>query len=181
MPLKPRRTDEQTEFARQLRATGPIPERVLWNVLRNRQVAGLRFRRQVPVGPYCVDFICSSAKLVVELDGMSHERRQRHDAERTEYLNEQGLRVFRVTNDEVLDDVESVAIAIAREAGIDVVAWLNGRWSPPGRDCECESNVDRKTPSRYPTPPKTGERGQGKSQDQDSNNNLNRRFCGLLV
>ena len=147
MPLKPRRTDEQTDFARQLRATSPIPERVLWNVLRNRQVAGLRFRRQIPVGPYCVDFICSSAKLVVELDGMSHDGRQKHDAKRTEYLSEQGLRVFRVTNDDVLDDVESVAIAIAREAGIDVVAWLNEKWSPPGRGREIESNVDRKTPS----------------------------------
>ncbi len=147
MPLKPRRTDEQTEFARQLRATSPVPERVLWNVLRNRQVAGLRFRRQVPVGPYCVDFICSSAKLVVELDGVSHEGRQKHDGERTAFLNEQGLRVFRVTNDDVLDDVESVAIAIAREAGIDVVAWLNGKWSPPGRDREIESSVDRKPPS----------------------------------
>ena len=147
MPLKPRRTDEQTEFARQLRSTSPVPERILWNALRNRQVAGLRFRRQVPVGPYCVDFICSAAKLVVELDGMSHDGRQQHDAKRTAFLNEQGLRVFRVTNDDVLDDVESVAIAIAREAGIDVVAWLNGKWSPPGRDCESGSSVDRKPPS----------------------------------
>lgn len=114
-------------------------------MLRNRQVAGLRFRRQIPVGPYCVDFICSSAKLVVELDGRSHEGRRKHDAKRTEYLNGQGLRVFRVTNDDVLDDVESVAIA--REAGIDVVAWLNGKWSPPGRERDCESNGDRKPPS----------------------------------
>ena len=145
MPLRPRRTDEQTEFARQLRSTSPVPERILWNLLRNRQVAGLRFRRQIPVGPYCVDFICSSAKLVVELDGMSHDGRQQQDAERTAFLNEQGLRVFRVTNEDVLNDVESVAIAIAREAGVDVVAWLNGKWSPPGR--ESESSVDRKPPS----------------------------------
>ena len=147
MPLKPRRTDEQTEFARQLRSTSPVPERILWNVLRNRQVAGLRFRRQIPIGPYCVDFVCSSAKLVVELDGISHDGRQRQDAERTAFLNEQGLRVFRVTNDDVLDDVESVAIAIAREAGVDVVAWLNGKWSPPGRSSESDSNDERKPPS----------------------------------
>lgn len=132
-------------------------------MLRNKQVAGLRFRHQIPVGPYCVDFICSSVKRVVELDGMSHEGRRQHDAKRTVYLNKQGLRVFRVTNEDVLDDVESVAIAIAREAGIDVVDWLNGRWSPPGRDRECESNVDRKPP--HPSPCMF-EMGHGESQDQ---------------
>jgi very-short-patch-repair endonuclease len=104
-----------------------MPEKVLWNVLKNRQVAGLKFRREFAVGPYFGDFVCPEAGLIVELDGQSHEGRQARDAERTAFLESQGYRVFRVTNDDVLDDVESVATGIARAAGIDVVAWLNGK------------------------------------------------------
>ena len=127
MPLKPRRTVEQTDRARQLRADGTIPERILWNVLKNRQVAGLKFRRQLPINNHVADFACVSVKLVIELDGISHDGRRELDGKRTEKLEAAGWRVFRVTNDDVLDDVEAVAVAIAREAGVDVVAWLNGK------------------------------------------------------
>ena len=64
-----------------------------------------------------------------------------------------------------MNDVESVAIAIAREAGVDVVAWLNGKWSPPGHRSESDSNDKRKPPS--PSPPKTEERGQSKNQSYE--------------
>ena len=122
-----RQTESQTDLARELRSRGTIPERVLWNVLKNRQVAGLKFRRQVPIAAYVVDYLCAEASLIVELDGMSHEGRQGYDIKRTEFLWSLGYTVFRVTNDEVLDDVEAVAVGIARAAGVDVVAWLNGR------------------------------------------------------
>ena len=122
-----RQTESQTDLARELRSRGTIPERILWNVLKNRQVAGLKFRRQVPIGEYVVDYLCAEASLIVELDGMSHEGRQGYDTKRTKFLQSLGYTVFRVTNDEVLDDVEAVAVGIARAAGVDVVAWLNGR------------------------------------------------------
>ena len=133
-----RQTESQTDLARELRSRGTIPERILWNVLKNRQVAGLKFRRQVPIGEYVVDYLCADASLIVELDGMSHEGRQGYDAKRTEFLRLLGYTMFRVTNDEVLDDVEAVAIGIARAAGVDVVAWLNGRSKAEGRKTEGE-------------------------------------------
>ena len=76
-------------------------------------------RRQQPVGPYVVDFYCHEAGLVVEVDGVSHDDRAKEDRRRTEYLRKQGLRVFRVANDDVLDDPETVALAIARQAGVE--------------------------------------------------------------
>ena len=111
-----------------------MPEKVLWNVLKNRQVAGLKFRREFPIGPYFGDFACPEVGLIVELDGKSHDGQQVRDTERTEFLESQGYRVYRVTNDDVLDDVEVVAIAIAREAGVDVVAWLNGQVVLPSQE-----------------------------------------------
>ena len=122
-----RQTESQTDLARELRSRGTIPERVLWNVLKNRQVAGLKFRRQVPIGEYVVDYLCAEMSLIVELDGMSHEGRRVYDNQRTKFLQSFGYTMFRVTNDDVLDDVEAVAVGIARAAGVDVVAWLNGR------------------------------------------------------
>ena len=133
MIKRQRQTPADTERARQLRSVSTVPERILWSALRDRRLAGLKFRRQVPVGPYFVDFICVEARLVIELDGESHEGRQRYDTKRTEYLESQGYRMFRVTNDDVFEDLEAVAIAIAREAGIDVVAWLSSKVETPKR------------------------------------------------
>ena len=111
---------EMIARARQLRHGGTIPERILWGLLRGGRLAGLKFRRQHPIGPFVVDFHCHQSRLVVELDGMSHDSRADEDRKRTEYLERLGLRVFRVTNDELLDDSEAVARGIAREAGIEL-------------------------------------------------------------
>src|SRR5208337_573404 len=62
-----------TENARQLRRNATIPERMLWNRLRGGRLAGLKFRRQQPIGPYIVDFFCHEVGLVVEVDGRSHD------------------------------------------------------------------------------------------------------------
>ena len=117
-------------------------------MLKNRQVAGLKFRRQVPIGEYVVDYLCADASLIVELDGMSHEGRQGYDAKRTEFLRLLGYTMFRVTNDEVLDDVEAVAIGIARAAGVDVVAWLNGCREAEGRKTEGEDKTQKRRGTR---------------------------------
>ena len=122
--------DEFKSFVRELRTQSTVPEQLLWSLLRNRRLAGLKFRRQHPIAPYVVDYYCTDTHLVVELDGLSHEGRFVYDARRTAYLESLGNRVFRVSNDDVLSDLEAVGLGVARAAGIDVEAWMSGRWKP---------------------------------------------------
>jgi len=103
--------------ARELRRNPTIPEQRLWSILRDRRLAGLKFRRQYPINPFFVDFLCFEKKLVVELDGMSHVGRAVQDEQRTHRLESNGWSVFRVTNDDVLQSIEAVADGIARAAG----------------------------------------------------------------
>ena len=86
----------------------------LWQVIRNRQLHGLRFRRQAPLGPYIVDFFCPECRLIVEVDGghHSHFRRLRADAERDEWLQSQGHTVLRFANPAVMKSRDSVCAAI---------------------------------------------------------------------
>lgn len=88
-------------------------ERRLWYALRNRQLAGWKFRRQVPVGPYIADFLCFEAKLIVEVDAGQHSRSAK-DESRTRYLETKGYRVIRFWNHEVLREREGVLDAIWR-------------------------------------------------------------------
>lgn len=101
-----------TERARCLRGEATFPERLLWTRLRNRQVGGAKLRRQHVIGPYVVDFFCPQRKLVIELDGHSHDTTAPADLEREKYLQQQGLRVIRFGNDEVIRDVDRVAEAV---------------------------------------------------------------------
>jgi len=120
MPTKPRPHDPKTlDRARSLRQKATPPEQLLWSVLRGRRLAGLKFRRQEPIGPYFVDFCCRELKLIVELDGMSHDDKHVQDKLRDQWLTAQGYRVFRVTNWDVNEDLEAVARTIAREAGVE--------------------------------------------------------------
>jgi very-short-patch-repair endonuclease len=113
------RTHRETiDRARQLRRAAAPPEQILWSVLRGRRLGGLKFRRQEPIGPYIVDFCCREQKLVVELDGMSHEDKAEHDRQRQQWLVEQDYRVIRLTNTDV-NDLDAVARLIAREAGLE--------------------------------------------------------------
>ena len=93
---------------RRLRKTQTDAERSLWQRLRNRSLAGCKFRRQHPVGPYICDFVCIDRQLVVELDGGQHATQVKQDADRTAYLNAQGFRVIRFWNHEVLTQREAV-------------------------------------------------------------------------
>jgi very-short-patch-repair endonuclease len=98
--------------ARRLRRDQTLAEEKLWAIVRGRRLEGFKFRRQVPIDRYFVDFVCRDAKLVVELDGASHEERALHDAARTEVLEHCGFRVLRFDNEVVLADPGSVAEAI---------------------------------------------------------------------
>src|ERR1700704_6618834 len=92
--------------ARKLRRELSLPEVLLWDCLRKHGVAGLRFRRQHPIGPYILDFYCSSARLAIEVDGFTHETaaRARHDERRAAWLSERGVTVLRFRAIDVLRD-----------------------------------------------------------------------------
>lgn len=94
----------------ELRQNSTATESLLWGQLRDRRVVKRKFRRQHQIGPYIVDFFCSYAALVVEVDGSQHlESRQRAaDERRTEFLRGQGLTVLRFTNAEIATNMDGV-------------------------------------------------------------------------
>jgi very-short-patch-repair endonuclease len=94
--------------ARRMRKQSTPAEDALWQALRGRRIAGAKFRRQHAVGPFIVDFICLEHHLVVEVDGDIHLAQQGRDRERDAYLRAGGLDIVRVTNDDVLNRLETV-------------------------------------------------------------------------
>jgi len=108
----------QLGFARTMRRNMTEAEFRLWLRLRARAVEGLKFRRQVPIGPFIVDFFCAERRLVVEIDGSQHfaEAAIAADARRTAWLEARGFRVLRLTNPDVMNNVEAVYWAIADAA-----------------------------------------------------------------
>jgi very-short-patch-repair endonuclease len=94
--------------ARELRQRRTDTEQMLLEVVRRRQIRGLQFRQQHPIGPYVVDFVCYSARLVVEIDGAVHEEQQEYDAERDDYLQQMGYTVLRCSVDRILNDIDGV-------------------------------------------------------------------------
>lgn len=115
MPTEPP-TPEQRQFARQLRTRLTDCERLMWSRLRNRGLAGLKFRRQHPFPPYVLDFYCPAVQLVVELDGGQHydDGGLERDRLRTAYLQRQGLEVLRFSNLDVLQNLDGVLTEILR-------------------------------------------------------------------
>ncbi len=83
-------------------------ERVLWQSLRNRQLAGFKFRRQKPIGSYIVDFVCIEKKIVIEVDGGQHALNKEYDNERSDFLKHMGYRVLRFWNNDVLKEKDAV-------------------------------------------------------------------------
>ncbi len=97
-------------------------EKKLWQMLRDRRLMNTKFLRQVPVDRYIVDFLCRSAKLVIEVDGGQHDDNRRKDEIRTAQLAAHGYRVVRFWNNEVLANAEGVLTIILQELGIDPAA-----------------------------------------------------------
>ncbi|MFN3609498.1 MAG: endonuclease domain-containing protein [Hyphomonas sp.] len=106
------RDSEEPTFrkARSLRKAMPKSEVILWSRLRRQQLAGYRFRRQVPIGPFIADFACADLELVIEVDGATHSTLSEldHDARRTAFLQQQGWHVWRVWNNEVYENLDGV-------------------------------------------------------------------------
>jgi leucyl-tRNA synthetase len=95
------------ERAKEFRREPTRSEAMLWDALRRRTL-GVKFRRQVVIGPFVADFVCHPRKLVVEIDGRVHETQLERDAERQAFIEAHGFSFFRVTADDVERDVEGV-------------------------------------------------------------------------
>ena len=108
----PYASPSEIKRARRLRTETTDAEARLWTGLRGKQIAGHRFRRQVPVGSFIADFACLKAHLIVEVDGSQHLAAGRHDDHRTAWLQSRGYRVLRFWDNDVLQRTESVLEAI---------------------------------------------------------------------
>lgn len=137
-------------LARRLRREMTPAEKVLWKHLRGRRFAGIRFRRQQPVGSYIADFFCAEARLILELDGESHVGREERDAHRQRVLEGERHLVLRFWNPEVYDEIdvvlEAIWQAIERRRPIPVDA--------PGAT------------GAHPSPPALSPKGRGEQDDR---------------
>ena len=114
-----RRDPIYTARARELRHDSNPAERRMWELLRAKRMGGFKFRRQHAIGGYIADFICLPARLVIEVDGDTHdEDREVPDQKRTEYIEKVGFRVIRFWNQEVLNSTSEVAEVIADALGV---------------------------------------------------------------
>ena len=148
---------EMLERVRDLRKNATEAETLLWELLRDRQLAGLKFRRQHPMGGYILDFYCHETRLAVEIDGAVHKESEQaqHDAERSTYLNEQGIRVIRFWNHEVLSQTDTVLQKILKAN--QTSGSLQVPPSPGGRRAGDEGRFLRITPEGKPATGKPGE------------------------
>ena len=105
MPPTP---NKKTLLARELRKNMTDAERHLWQKLRGRQLAGIKFRRQHPIGPYIADFASLEIRLIIELDGGQHAQQQQYDQQRSAFLQNQGYRILRFWNHDVLQNTDGV-------------------------------------------------------------------------
>jgi very-short-patch-repair endonuclease len=94
--------------AKELRKNMTPAEGVLWERLRRRRLAGIKFRRQHPIGACIVDFYCAEARLAIEVDGGIHRQQVNADASRSQKLEEHGYRVLRFTNQQIKANLENI-------------------------------------------------------------------------
>src|SRR3954463_3418394 len=136
----------RTAQARAFRKRSTLAERKLWSRLRNRQLIGLKFRRQQPVGDRIVDFLCDEAALAIELDGSGHQRpiNQIADLDKELELYENGVRVIRFENSAVMTDVDSVLNRI-----IYAIDPEKSLWHQP---VEMKKNPPNRKPRTRPSP-----------------------------
>ena len=112
--LKP--SDRTRAAARRGRIDPTLPEAIFWKYLRDRRLEGLKFRRQLPLGPYIADFACPAVRLIVELDGGVHDLRVAQDAKRDAWLTANGWTVMRFRNNAVLTNPSLLFQAVREHA-----------------------------------------------------------------
>jgi very-short-patch-repair endonuclease len=106
---------ESMQRARDLRNNLTDAEQKLWYALRGKQIKGYKFRRQVTIENYIVDFLSHDLNLIIEVDGSQHAEQESYDKQRTEFLDRQGYKVLRFWNNEVLGDLDAVMQKIYEE------------------------------------------------------------------
>ena len=94
--------------ARSLRRNSTDAEVLVWQHLRSRRLLGCKFRRQVPIGKYIVDFLCEDPPIIIELDGGQHMEQERYDQTRTNWLQANGFLVLRFWNNDIAENLEGV-------------------------------------------------------------------------
>lgn len=107
----------QKDQRKSLRRNMTPAEALLWRSLRGRGAGGWKWRRQQGIGPFVLDFYCPALRLCIELDGSAHDYTYEYDEQRTAYLNAQGIRVVRFTNDQVFTCYDGVVAEIVRICG----------------------------------------------------------------
>ncbi len=115
--MKKHPTDGAHARAYNLRHNMTEAERRLWQILRSHGMNGYKFRRQVPIGRYIADFVCHEARLIVEIDGGQHDRASPRETERSGFLQNEGYRILRFWNNEVLENLDGVHTTITAELG----------------------------------------------------------------
>src|SRR5260221_11883803 len=113
--MRPR--SQRPDRARRLRGNPTEVEKRMWRRIRKRQLHGHRFRRQVPLGPYVVDFACIELSLIIEVDGGQHSWLEKQDAMRTDWLEAHGWRVVRFWNNDVIENIHGVLERLVIELG----------------------------------------------------------------
>jgi very-short-patch-repair endonuclease len=131
--IKTLRQHVAVQRARDLRRRDTDAEARLWNALSAARLGGWKWKRQVPFGPYILDFLCREAALVVEVDGGQHADQVAYDTRRTAHLERAGLRVLRFWNHQVLENCDGVCLTILDACGGDHPALdpITGRRTPP--------------------------------------------------
>jgi very-short-patch-repair endonuclease len=112
IPKRIRASAPVQQRAKQLRQSMTPAEQILWERLRNRRLAGFKFRRQHPINACIVDFYCATARLVIEIDGGIHLQQVKADDNRSQALEEQGYQILRFTNGQIETDLEIVLSTI---------------------------------------------------------------------
>ncbi len=113
------------ERAKELRKNATFGERLLWKHLKNSQLLGCKFTRQKPIDNYIVDFYCSKLHLVIEIDGITHDGKQKYDLQRESILREIGLEIIRFDGHYVIKQIDGTLQVIA-----DKIEALRSRISP---------------------------------------------------
>ena len=116
--------------SRTLRKEMTDAERKLWKMLRNKEMNGYKFRRQYPYGNYILDFVCLTARLVIEVDGSQHQDAVTYDKERSLWLEQHGFKMLRFWNNDVLNQLDKVLEVIWGE--------LQNNIRPPPQSSPCQ-------------------------------------------
>ena len=133
--------------SRELRKNPTDAERLPWQHLKMRQLAGVRFNNQVPIPPFICDFVARTPKLIIELDGGQHAVRTAEDDKRTRFLESRGYRILRFWNNDVLENVEGVLSVIEIALANAPPSTREGK-SRAAANCRvCQAGPDRPSPN----------------------------------